>query len=295
MANKTKQINNNVAVTGVSSRRRRAFTFLEMITVLTISSMIITSVIMICSRTKRAAASINRKLDGNALPKEILQRIAEDLDRLAAPGFNTSVTIENKLSNNYNIARLIIENKYYNSASTPVPKTFEKVVWQSIYEPLDDALTLYRSHSGINLEDKIIDGKLQQMQEAGAEIFVPICTGITYFEIFVPRGKEELKRWIQNNLPPNLVVRISLADFVENEFGEFEIPEGEIASRAIAIDRTRKIAFKAVRKQFGLKDPAERMPDEDPNGISFNWDINGENADPAGDGELAESAENEEP
>ena len=248
---------------------------------------------MICSRTKRAAASINRKLDSKVLPKEILQRIAEDLDRLAAPGFNVAVTIENKLSNNYNIARLIIESKYYNSATIPVPKTFEKVVWQSIYEPLDDALTLYRSHSGIHLEDKIIDRKLGQMQQGGAEIFVPICTGITFFEILVPRGKEELKRWIQNSLPPNLLVRVSLADFVENEFGEFEIPQGEIVSRTIAIDRTRKIAFKAVRKQFGLKDPADRLPDEDPNEISFDWDVDGENADMAGDEEHPEFAEDE--
>ncbi|MCK4958901.1 MAG: prepilin-type N-terminal cleavage/methylation domain-containing protein, partial [Planctomycetes bacterium] len=98
MANKTNKTNNNVATAGVSFRRRRAFSFIEMITVLTISSLIIMSVIMICSRTKRAAASINRKLDSKVLPKEILQRIAEDLDRLAAPGFNVAVTIENKLS-----------------------------------------------------------------------------------------------------------------------------------------------------------------------------------------------------
>jgi len=166
-------------------KSRRAFSLIEIITVLVISSMIMISTLAIFNRVRKATASINARLDKEDVADEVIQRIAEDLDRLAAPGFDTKVTINNKLSGGYNISQLIIENKFYDKSSKP--QTFEKIVWQSQFDEIEKITILYRHHAGLNLEDKILDGQLQAEQSDGTEIYVPICWGMTLFEIVVPK------------------------------------------------------------------------------------------------------------
>ncbi len=63
-------------------KRKKAFSLAETIVALTVGSMILVTVLVIFSRIEKAADAIERKLDSTQLSSEILQRIAEDLDRM---------------------------------------------------------------------------------------------------------------------------------------------------------------------------------------------------------------------
>jgi len=244
-------------------KSRRAFSLIEIITVLVISSMIMISTLAIFNRVRQATASINARLDKEDVADEVIQRIAEDLDRLAAPGFDTKVTINNKLSNGYNISQLIIENKFYDKSSKP--QTFEKIVWQSQFDEIEKILILYRHHGGLNLEDKILDGDLQTEQSDGTELFIPICWGMTLFEIVVPKkDADPLTKWTEPDLPKSVAVKISFAKPIENLDGTLEILEEDIIVRNIAIDRTRKMKYVFKKKDFTRTEDDE---DTDPNDI----------------------------
>jgi len=244
-------------------KSRRAFSLVEIITVLVISSMIMISTLAIFNRVRKATASINARLDKEDVADEVLQRIAEDLDRLAAPGFDTKVTINNKLSNGYNITQLIIENKFYDKSSKP--QTFEKIVWQSQFDEIEKITVLYRHHGGLNLEDKILDGDLQAEQSDGTELFIPICWGMTLFEIVVPKKDvDPFTQWTKSELPKSVAVKISFAEPIENLDGTLEILEEDIIVRNIAIDRTRKMKYVFKKKEFTRPEDDE---DTDPNDI----------------------------
>ena len=248
-----------------------AFTLVEIITVLTIAAMIIIATINVYGRVKATADSINAHLDKNTLPKEILQRIAEDLDRLAAPGFDTTVTIRNKIDNTYNVSQLVIENKYYDTQDKP--QTFQKVTWQAEYDPFSDSIILYRAHSGLQLEDPVIDADKSILdsqayyQDRGIDLFVPLASGITFFKIEVLENDKLLPAWSKTELPKAVFVTISFAPFVQDIDGSFYIPEEEKISRTIAVDRTRKIPYKFLSKEFDLEEELEQ-DQEDPNSLT---------------------------
>jgi len=251
--------------TAIKHKSPKAFSLIEIITVMVISSMVMISTLAIFNRIRSATASINARLDKEDVADEVLQRIAEDLDRLAAPGFDTTVTVNNKLSGGYNISQLVIENKIYDKSSKP--RTFEKIVWQSQFDEMEQMLILYRHHGGLSLEDKILDGQLQIDQSDGTEIFVPICWAMTIFDIVVPqKDADPLTSWTKPDFPKSIAVRISFAEPVENFDGTFEIPEEDIIVRNIAIDRTRKLEFEFKKKDFSRPDEDEDE-DEDPNDV----------------------------
>jgi prepilin-type N-terminal cleavage/methylation domain-containing protein len=260
-----------------STKRCKGFSLIEVITVLTITAMTMIAAIGIYNRVKATAVSINQKLDENALPTEILQRIAEDLDRLATPGSDTTLTIVNKLDiSGYNIARLIILNRIYDKNNKP--QTFEEIVWQTSYDHFEEALILYRSHGGRNLEDKVITDDIQaERQERGTEFLIPLCSGITYFKIRIPLVKtvgeskkaqevgakdetveEEsekfLEKWTSVKLPKAIAVTISFAEPYLDVTGQLDVPENEKITRTIAIDRTRRIKYRFIKKDFETED-----------------------------------------
>jgi len=87
---------------------RRGLSLAEVLAALLIGSMVLIALLGLYSRAERATAAVNRKLDSSRLPGEILQRIAEDIDKLISPGSETTVTIENKLRKGYPAAKLTI-------------------------------------------------------------------------------------------------------------------------------------------------------------------------------------------
>jgi len=230
-----------------TSRAPLGFSLAEVLTALMIGSMVLVAVLGIYGRAERSAAAVTRRLDSLRLPSEVLQRIAEDLDGIMSDGSGTKITIENKFKNGFPTARLTITRTITDSRNNE--QTLEKIIWQSSYDYESDigGLILYRSHSGIELEDKLLDKNKEDWER---ELFVPICTGVTFFQIRVPRGETFLDRWTANLLPPGIEVAVSFAEPFKKVDGTLDVPDEEKNARTIAIDRTRKIRFAIEKIEF---------------------------------------------
>jgi type II secretory pathway pseudopilin PulG len=280
--------NNNILITKRKTRQYAGFSLIEIIAVMVISSMVMISALAILHQVRSGAASINLKLEYEDTADEVLQRIAEDLDRLAAPGFDTTVTIKNKTVSGFNKSLLTIENKFYDKSNKA--KTFEKIIWQSDFDELSGTPTLYRHHGGLSLEDKILDGELEAKQAGSKALFIPLCWGMTHFEIFVPsKGRKPVTQWLTATLPTCIAVSISFAEPIENSDGTFEVPEKDRIIRYIAINRTRKPSFTFSMKEFSRPEleKDEEEYDNDPN--DSDTDIKSESDDKTEEPEPRES------
>jgi prepilin-type N-terminal cleavage/methylation domain-containing protein len=227
------------------------FSLAEVLSALVIAAMILVAVLGIYQRAENSAAAALNKLHSPRLQAEVLQRIAEDLDRIVAYGSDVKITVENKFENGFATARLVIQKSIHDRRNDE--KTFEEIIWQGSYDydSVAGGLVLYRSHSGIALEDKLLDGKRESWEKNYP--FVPICRGVTFFSIQVPRGERLLSKWSSASLPPGIVVTISFAEPFETVAGVFDVPDEAKVARTIAIDRTRKIKFE-IAPQTSVED-----------------------------------------
>jgi len=222
----------------------RGFSLAEVLAALTIGAMVTVAVLGIYHRAENSVAAVTRRLDGSRLPGEVLQRIAEDLDNVISSSSDAKITIDNKFENVASAmllpaARLTITRTIEDSKDKE--QIFKEIIWQSSYdfEGASNSLTLYRSASGLNMEDKVLEKYKDDFER---EAFVPICSGITFFKIEAMAGKDPIERW--NGTPPRgIVVTISFAEPYKRADGTFDVPDEEKITRTIAIDRTRKIRF----------------------------------------------------
>jgi type II secretory pathway pseudopilin PulG len=221
--------------------KQAAFTLVEVLAALTIAALTFVALFTIYARTTTIAGTITDRLNEKALAQEILQRIAEDLDRFGLSKKNTAINIQNKFDKGHQVARLTMESRLY-ADNKKKRLTFEKVVWQSSYDPEIDDFVLYRAHGGINYEDRLLEA---QKTETERELFVPLCSGVTYFRIEALQGPRTFDSWIhgEGQLPRAVAVTISFAESFEAPTGGFDVPEEEKITRTIAVDRTRKITF----------------------------------------------------
>lgn len=257
---------------GRSTNRFRypsGFSLAEVLASVTIGAIILVAMLLIYNRADASAAGIRRSLEQPRLPLEILQRIAEDLDRIMAFKSNTRITIQNKFEQGYPTARMVIRKSVKDARGGE--KEFEEIVWQTNFDYYGDSngLVLYRKHSGIALEDKLLDERRDDPEKSYP--FVPICSGITYFSIQVPKGEEEmLNRWSSTSLPRGVVVTISFAEPFETIEGTLDVLEEDKITRAIAVDRTRKMSFKLVKPADDDDEDGEKDPNsvEDANDVS---------------------------
>ncbi len=226
-------------------QRRLGFSLAEMLAALTIAAMVLVAVLAIYSRAETSAAAITRKLDEFRLPSEVLQRIAEDLDRMVTPGSDTRITVENKTEKGYPTARLTILNTIYDSRNRK--QVFEEIIWQSSFDNDANGLVLYRSHTGIALEDKLLDEQRKSWEKGFS--FVPICTGVTFFKIQVPGDKDFLDKWTSVSLPRGIVVTISFAEPFKTLKGTWDVLDAEKITRTVAVGRTRKIRFTFAKEK----------------------------------------------
>ena len=237
-------VNHKMKATSGISGMRRGLSLAEMLAALTIGAMVIVAVLGIYRRAEKSAAAVTRKLNSSRIPGEVLQRIAEDLDNVISASSDATITIENKFENVASAmllpaARLAITRTIQDSSDKE--QTFEEIIWQSSYdyESGINGLVLYRSHGGLNLEDKILEKNKDNFER---ELFVPICSGLTYFKISAISGKNLVERW-SGSPPPGIVVTISFAEPYKKADGTFEVTDEEKITRTIAVDRTRKIRF----------------------------------------------------
>ncbi|MDD5326254.1 MAG: prepilin-type N-terminal cleavage/methylation domain-containing protein [Phycisphaerae bacterium] len=239
-------------------KNKSAFSLAEVLVAMTISAMVLVAVLTIYSRAESSAAAITRKLDSSRLPSEVLQRIAEDLDTIVAASADTKVTVENKFENGFSTARLTILRNLYNDKDEK--QTFEKIIWQTSYNNDVNSLVLYRSHSGIASEDKLLD---EQKEDWERELFVPVCSGVTFFKIQVSVGENFQESWTGNELPKGVVVTISFAEPFKTLAGVLDVPEEEKITRNIAVDRTREIKFILAKKEENKEEQTDE--EQEPN------------------------------
>jgi hypothetical protein len=267
----TNASNYNVKKTSGKSGMPAGFTSLaEMLAALTIGAMVIIAVLGIYHRAENSVDAITRRLDSSRLPGEILQRIAEDLDNIVSSGSDATITIENKFENIASVmlvpaARLTITRTIQDSQNNP--QKFQEIIWQSSYDfkSAGNSLTLYRSSGGLNMEDKVLEKNRDELER---ELFVPICSGITYFKIAVlAGGKNPIEKW-NGSPPPGIIVTISFAEPYKKADGTFDVPDEDKITRTIAIDRTRKIRFDTstigsgndVNEPADVNSPEEQIP-----------------------------------
>ncbi len=214
---------------------------------LTMSSMILVAVLGIYSRAQRSAASIRGRLDEGQLLREVLQRMAEDVDRIITPGQDTKISVLNKVQNGYPSAQMVIEKAVHGAEGETVP--FERIVWQGSFDPESekDGLVIYRGHSGLISEDRIL-GKSKESWER--ELFVPICDGVTYFSMEVPDGNDLLAEWAGDKLPNGIVVTVSLGIPFKTVAGTLDVADEDKITRTIAVDRSRKIPFNLMQLEY---------------------------------------------
>jgi len=222
--------------------RQMGFSLAEVLAALTIGAMILVAVLSIYSRAERSALAVTRRLDSSRLPREVLQRIAEDLDRIISSDSNTKIIIENKFEKGLPTARMTIQKTIKDDENKDL--VFEEIIWQTRYDYEADAnsLVLYRSHSGIALGDKLLED-YPQKEKWERELFVPLCTGISYFRIQVPKGEDFQDEWTNGSLPDGIMVTISFAEPYETLEGTLDVPEADKFVRTIAIDRIKKMKF----------------------------------------------------
>ena len=241
---KSSTIGHSMKETSVTSGMPRGFSLAEVLAALTIGAMLTVAVLGIYLRAEKSATATTRKLDGSRLPGEVLQRIAEDLDNIISSNSDAKITIDNKFENVASVglipaARLIITRTIQDSKDKE--QKYEEIIWQSSYDfqSAGSGLILYRSHGGMNMEDKVLE---KYKDDVTRELFVPICGGVTYFKIVVLAGKEPVERW-DGTPPRGIVVTISFAEPYKKADGTLDVLDEEKITRTIAIDRTRKIRF----------------------------------------------------
>ncbi len=249
--------------------RNTGFSLLELLAALVIGTTVLVAVIGVYNRMQASAQTLERKLAGGGLGDEILQRIAEDLDKIVAPvsdskTADTSISIKNKYDHLYHSAQLVITRTYYNSRDKK--QTFERIVLQSNYDYDTDGLVLYRSHSGIVIEDILLDSDSEK-DDWEKELFIPIAAGLTYFAVEVPKGDKMLESWTSSSLPGGVVVTLSFAEPFQAVDGSLVFEDTDKLSRTIAIDRTRQIKFVYVPPEFDQNDLMLDINDLDMNDL----------------------------
>jgi hypothetical protein len=217
----------------------------------------------IYSRAESVSATITRKLDNSRIPSEVLQRIAEDLDRIITADTSTKITVSNKFDSGYSTAQLTITKIIMDSKKKP--RIFESIVWQTSYDYETDSLVLYRQRtSDIGLvEDKLLDEEKESWEQA---LFVPICVGITFFKIQVINGGEYVDKW-SGRPPGGIEVAISFAEPFETLDNSWDVYDEDKFTRTVAIDRTRKMKFKITQQAPDTSGDQKTMGD--PNTPAF--------------------------
>ncbi len=256
-------------LSGIKTRRfSSGFSLAEVLASIVIGSIVLVAMVRIHGQAERNVASAFRRLDATSLPAEILQLIAEDLDRIVNSGTATRISIKNKPKEGYANSQLIIRNTMKDEKKKV--KEFETVTWVCNYdlESVYDGLVLYRGQEGMIPSDKLLDS--QRADWESNYPFVPVCEGITYFSIMVPQGDQLLDKWGGDKLPKSIVVTLSFAEPVELLDGTVDVPEEEKFTRVIAIDRTRKMKFSLIRERSTDFDEDEESDPNDPNEDSPN-------------------------
>ena len=104
-----------------ANRHRRGLTLAEVLVSIVIAALVLVAVLSIYDQFQRSASAIIARIERPQLLTEILQRIAEDVDRLVDSEHEVRVTVDNRFDNGYPIARLVLEKSYSDRAPEDPP------------------------------------------------------------------------------------------------------------------------------------------------------------------------------
>jgi len=248
-----------------SVRKRQAgFSLGELLAVVIIGSMILVAILTIYSRASQAADAVLRKIDGPSWTSEVLQLIAEDLGRTLSAD-DVTVQIRNGSDNGFQRAELVLRRTYHDSENKE--QTLEQITWRAGYdhEGHTPVLVIYRSYEGVAQEDKLLDDNRDEVEKFSP--FVPICRGVTFFQIQACKGEQLVDQWPVSPPPPGVKITISFGKPYERVRGGLDVDEQDKVSRTVAIDPMRKIAFAMAARADanGVPDPNAVSPDKQSN------------------------------
>jgi hypothetical protein len=234
----------------------------EMIVALVIGALVLTAVLTVYGRANRAAEAILGRVENPALATEVLQLLAQDLDRVLGGEQNVSIQIKNGLDHGFSRAQLVLRRTMRDAKNEE--KVFEEITWRAgyDYDGSSPGLVIYRGHEGINVEDKLLDPKRESWEDSYP--LIPLCRGVTLFQLEVPKGDDFLDLWMDPALPPGVRVSISFAQPHETVRGTLEVYDEEKIVRTIAIDKTRKIKFVMAADQGAGGDPNAKTGEQTP-------------------------------
>jgi len=248
----------------------KGFTLAESLAALAIAVMVMAAVVGVYTTIRNAQVSIDTRLKKSFSATEVLQRIAEDLDRLALSGSDITMSINNKVdTDDFIISQMIIESKIYDKDSQA--QTFEKIVWQSKVSVDGNDLIIYRAHSGYTIEDKMLD---EPKEKSERELYVPVCSGVTYFVMQASDGNDAsdanavTEDWTSTTLPQAVRISISSEPRELDNLGGLSVPEDLIRTRIVAVNRFRQIPYSFVYKDYDPND------DNDVNDVNLPDDSN---------------------
>ncbi len=224
----------------LEARRQAGFSLGELLAVVIIGSMILVAILTIYGRASQAADAVLRKIDGPAWTSEVLQLIAEDLGRTLGAD-DMTVQIRNGSDNGFPRAELILRRTYHDSENKE--QTLDQITWRAGYdhEGQTPGLVIYRSYEGVAQEDKLLDDNRAEVEKFSP--FVPICRGVTFFQIQACKGEDLIDQWPASPPPPGVKITISFGTPHEMVRGGFDVDEQDKISRTVVIDPIRKIAF----------------------------------------------------
>jgi hypothetical protein len=235
-------------------RRSSGFSLGEMLAVVIIGSMILVAILAIYERANQAADAVIRKIDSPSWAQEVLQLIAQDLGR-ALSADDVTVQIRNGSDNGFQRAELVLRRTYHDNENKE--QTLEEITWRAGYdhEGKTPGLAIYRSHEGVAQEDRLLDDNRENVEKSFP--FVPICRGVTFFNIQACKGEELLDQWPMSPPPPGVKITISFGEPHEMVRGGYDVADREKISRIVAIDPTRKIQFASAAgpDANGVTDP----------------------------------------
>ncbi len=221
-------------------RRRSGFSLGEMIVTVIIGAMVLTAILGIYGRANQAADAVLKKIESPSLVSEVLQLITEDLGRTLGAD-DVSLRVRNGFDNGFHRAELVLRRTFHDRENKA--QTLEEIIWRAAYDHGGQrpGLVLYRSHDGVVQEDKLLDDNRDNWEKNYP--FVPICRGITFFQVQACKGDEFVDQWATRALPPGVRVTLSFAEPYETVRGTWDVMDDEKISRTIAVDSMRKIKF----------------------------------------------------
>lgn len=227
-----------------TDKRHSGFSLAEVIATLVVGAIVLSGVVGIYMRAKKTSVAAMEKMDEFVYPAEVLQKIAEDVEKIFKSGGELeSLFISNGIEEGYPTARIEMSRDIVNAEEEK--EEYEIIAWEGAYafESEKPGLVLYRSHSGMFFEDRLLE---QNRQDWERGLYVPVSEGVSLFEVLAVDGERVLDAWNQNKLPAAIKIRLSFGEPVETITGDVEIIEEEVYERTIQIDPDRKIKLKVI-------------------------------------------------